>query len=239
MKGVLRILVVALLLVSTISAFADEFYSEKWCYSEDDWHNLYLIGDFNNWQLPTKDNDNGAVKAGHYYIERFYPPTNKLNHYQMMRYFPEGEHSLAVYRMRENEILKLRPNRFGSGNEVNNDYVESGWYIFTSGFDKLSLSDYSLEEAVNNAKFNVDIKREGGMWLIVSWNFNGFINMSVAGDSSFGLSLNKSASLEDVEESAENEADEYFNLDGVKTENPHDGIFVKKSGNSSSKVLIK
>ena len=48
-----------------------------------------------------------------------------------------------------------------------------------------------------------------------------------------------SAGVEDVTVADENAPVEYFNLQGVRVENPEAGLYIRRQGNTATKVLVK
>ena len=48
-----------------------------------------------------------------------------------------------------------------------------------------------------------------------------------------------SAGIDDIVSDQGNKPTEYYNLNGVRVNNPHNGIYIKRQGSKAEKVLIK
>ena len=55
----------------------------------------------------------------------------------------------------------------------------------------------------------------------------------------FSLYKNEEAGVGSVTVSDENSPVEYFNLQGMRVENPAAGLYIRRHGNTTEKVLVK
>lgn len=82
-------------------------------------------------------------------------------------------------------------------------------------------------------------------WVYLTWNAKAnetyyvFNKSTQVGFSGFEFTAGGTGGIDDVIANDENAPVEYFNLQGVRVENPQPGIYVKRQGNKVSKVVIR
>lgn len=142
-----------------------------------------------------------------------------------------------------NTVTSIGKNAFGGCSKVESLYISSaietiGEYAF-AGCTSISEIQMASKKAItasanifsnetyNNATLYVPVGSKSDFEKVIPWRI-------------FYIQEKDYAGIEDIV--ADDNGDEqikYFNLNGVRVENPQNGIFIRRQGNKVEKVIVK
>lgn len=202
-------------------------------YIDDGEYSIYLIGDFNDWKLPSGILDNGALKA----TCKIYTDLAIGEVYEFAKFLPDGKHKLAVYNATTDSFVRIHTvNEFP---EINDEYEKYAYFGFTVFSQSLSVEEYGYETAKELSTFEIEVSRSYGMWFDISTGFVGLATFSIRGDGKeFTVKCDTADpnSVELAEEVPSNPT--YYDLNGNKIEPPYNGVVISVDNDSAKKLML-
>ena len=130
--------------------------------------------------------------------------------------------------------------------EVKKPIATLNSYVRTGNNKTVNLYDSSVTALTSTNKSEVDAGSTSNNFWIWTWSnlAAGTYTMSEAGGTgrfsglSYELADDDSSAITDITVD-ENAPVEYFNLQGIRVDNPENGLYIKRQGNNVTKVLVK
>ena len=112
--------------------------------------------------------------------------------------------------------------------------VPQGYKLTSITFVYPGASSFGLEPSTGTLTSGTWIPSDETAVESVAFSFT--VNSQIT---SFEVSYDKSSGVSDVIDSDDNAPVEFYNLQGVRVVNPENGIYIRRQGNTVSKVLVK
>lgn len=153
---------------------------------------------------------------------------------------PEVPEALYIVGSMEDANVAMTKNGNTFTGKVVFNEGTSSWFYFTTTASRAAATYYVAESA---DAFALDTPRT----IVASEKAEPRFNVSYTGAAILTVDFDKMTvtvtkddgnSIESIEAAADDNA-VYFNLQGVRVDNPANGIFIRKAGNTVSKVLVK
>lgn len=194
---------------------------------------IYLIGDFNDWKVPSDDSDNGAISGKYFQPETPFEPLRSY-FYTVRTFLPAGTHRIALYDKDDNVFLTF--SNPCEDVEIKNAYESSGTFYIADPRRVISPGDTDLGSCAKNCAFEITIPRDYGAWVEFTQTLIGIAYLEFAADCPefsirWGTTEANPPEIEIV-------TSYYFNLEGLPVSNPTKGVYIEKNGSTTKKVFI-